>query len=114
MIRARQLRHRVLGTQYSVLASLCIIAFVGQTSADDAYFPPPESQRGWRTLAPANETPSAEQKARIREAAGLDWDRLHDAWSYSKSFGNPSSMVIVRHGWIAGEWVTDQNKHGIA
>ncbi len=78
------------------------------------YFPPPEKQGGWRTLVPANEAPSAEQQARIRDLAGLEWDRLNGAFAYSKSFGGPSSMVVIRHGWIAGEFFTDKNQRGIA
>jgi CubicO group peptidase (beta-lactamase class C family) len=78
------------------------------------YFPPPETQGGWRSLVAANENPSAEQKDRIRQSAGFEWDRLREAWEYSKSFGGPSAVVIVRHGWIAGEWFTDRNKRGIA
>jgi CubicO group peptidase (beta-lactamase class C family) len=83
-------------------------------AAEPTYYPPPESQGGWRTLVTVNEAPSAEGKARIREAAGLEWDRLHDAWTYSTSLGGPSSMVVVRHGWIAGEWRNYQNLRGIA
>jgi CubicO group peptidase (beta-lactamase class C family) len=82
--------------------------------AKDAYFPLPETQQGWRTLVEPNKEPVAAQKARIRESAGLDWDRLNDAWKYSTSFGGPSSVVIVRRGWIAGEWFTDQRLRGIA
>jgi CubicO group peptidase (beta-lactamase class C family) len=81
---------------------------------NETYFPPPEGSGGWRSLVTANEAPAPDQKARIREQAGLDWDRLNDAWAYSKNLGGPSSVVIVRHGWIAGEWYTDQNKRGIA
>jgi CubicO group peptidase (beta-lactamase class C family) len=78
------------------------------------YFPPPETAGGWRTLVSASETPSAEAKQRIRDVAGLEWDRLQDAWTYSTSLGGPSSVVVIRHGWIAGEWHNYQNLRGIA
>jgi CubicO group peptidase (beta-lactamase class C family) len=80
----------------------------------ETYFPKAEKEGGWRSLVKANEAATVEQKARVRELAGLDWDRLNEAWQYSKSFGGPSSMVVVRRGWIAGEWFTDTNKRGIA
>ncbi|MBI3465450.1 MAG: serine hydrolase [Planctomycetes bacterium] len=83
-------------------------------AADGAYFPPPESRGGWRTLVTANEAPSAEQKARIRELAGLDWDGLHEAWKYCAGFGGRSSVVVIRHGWLAGEWFNYDTPHGIA
>jgi CubicO group peptidase (beta-lactamase class C family) len=92
---------------------ICILASATALRAAD-YFPPAEGQGGWRALVSPNEAPSAEQKARIRETAGLDWDRLNEAWVYSKSFGGPSSALVIRHGWIAGEWFTDTNKRGIA
>ena len=96
-------------------ALFCLVLTPANAAAPRSYFPPPEnSEGGWRSLVGANEAPAAEQKARVREQAGLDWDRLNEAWLYSKSFGNPSSVVVVRHGWIAGEWFTDNSKRGIA
>ena len=44
------------------------------------YFPPPESKGGWRTLLPEKGGPSAEQKAAIARTAGVDWDKLAEAW----------------------------------
>jgi hypothetical protein len=36
--------------------------------------------------------------------AGLDTDRLIDAWNYVESLGQRQSLIVIRHGWIAGEW----------
>lgn len=98
----------------SLFAAGLVAAFASTTLAAEPYFPAPENQVGWRSLVPANETPTVEQKARVRAVAGMDWDRLNDAWAYSKSYGGPSSVVVIRHGWIAGEWFTDRNLRGIA
>lgn len=94
--------------------SLVAATVTGQQATDETYFPPPESRAGWRTLVSANALPTSEQKARIRELAGLDWDRLHEAWKYCESFGGPSSVVVIRHGWLAGEWFNYTNPRGIA
>src|SRR5437899_3193544 len=57
-------------------------------NADDIasnYFPPPESQGGWRSLLPENGDPDADGKAQIRKTAGIDWDKLAEAWKYNAS-----------------------------
>jgi CubicO group peptidase (beta-lactamase class C family) len=78
------------------------------------YYPPPEAEGGWRSLVPANETPTATEKRAVMETTGLDWDRLRDAWEYCGSFGEPNSLLVIRHGWIAGEWMDYADARGIA
>ena len=78
------------------------------------YYPPPESAGGWRSLVPPNKTPSADQKRAIRQAAGLDWDKLRAAWDYCESFGDPDSLLVIRHGWVAAEWHNTTEARGIA
>ena len=55
----------------------------GAAPALSAYFPPPESRGGWRSLLPEQGEPGADQKSKIREAAGVDWDRLREAWEHN-------------------------------
>ena len=70
-----------------------------------AYFPPRESSGGWRSLVKGSgATPSSSQKSEIRSKAGLDWDKLKQAHSYSQGFSSGSSLLVIRNGWIAGEW----------
>ena len=64
------------------------------------YFPPPESRGGWRTLVSASTVPSPEQRAALRERAGLDWASLLDAWTYCTGFSGPHSLLVIRHGWV--------------
>jgi CubicO group peptidase (beta-lactamase class C family) len=78
------------------------------------YAPPSESQGGWRTLVPLNGTPSAAQKADVLSKAGLDWDKLRDAWAYTSGFGGANSVLVIRNGWIAGEWSTFSGTTSIA
>ena len=78
------------------------------------YYPPPETAGGWRALVPANATPTLKQQRDIRDRVGLDWDQLQEAWDYSKSFGGRNSVLVIRHGWVAGEWSTTTRAFKIA
>ncbi len=68
------------------------------------YFPPSESKGGWRTLLPESGSPDAAQKKKIREVAGVDWDKLAEAWQHNLSGESDSGLVVIRRGWIVGEW----------
>jgi CubicO group peptidase (beta-lactamase class C family) len=72
------------------------------------YFPPPESKGGWRTLLPEQGPPDADQKAKIREVAGVDWDKLAAAWEHNLLAEGPSMLLVIRRGHIVGEWYNDQ------
>src|SRR5262245_14228128 len=79
------------------------------------YFPPPETAGGWRSLATLNATPlTSQEKATLRANTGFDWDKLLEAWAYSSSFGTRNSVVVIRHGWIAGEWRNYEQALGVA
>jgi CubicO group peptidase (beta-lactamase class C family) len=78
------------------------------------YYPPPENKGGWRSLVSPNESPTAEQKWIILQTTGLDWDKLHEAWKYCESFGGPDSLLVIRRGWVAGEWHNFTVPRGIA
>jgi CubicO group peptidase (beta-lactamase class C family) len=69
-----------------------------------AYFPPPESKGGWRSLLPAKGEPSAAQKTEIARTAGVDWDKLKDAWELNVQTDGASGLVVVRKGHVVGEW----------
>ena len=86
---------------FAIIFIVCVIAV--NTVAQE-YFPPSESQGGWRSLVTRDQTPSASQKQNIINTVGLDWDKLKDAWDYHRSFTSSGAVVIIRHGWIAAEW----------
>jgi CubicO group peptidase (beta-lactamase class C family) len=69
-----------------------------------AYFLPPEASGGWRSLIVRNQTPTAPQKTQIRNTAQIDWDKLKLANDYSRSLTTASRVLVLRNGWIAGEW----------
>jgi CubicO group peptidase (beta-lactamase class C family) len=70
-------------------------------------FPLPESQGGWRTLLPRKGDPDSDAKSHIRTSAGIDWDKLAQAWSYNASAEGASGLLVIRHGLVAGEWYKD-------
>jgi len=67
------------------------------TSTEDAqaYYPPPESKGGWRRL---------EDPVQARTIAGIDPDALTPARAWNQKFGVPSSVVIIRRGYLVAEW----------
>jgi CubicO group peptidase (beta-lactamase class C family) len=100
-----------------ICAWLIVLALVVGKSAGDAvakdpprnaglsdFFPPPEPKGGWRTLLPENGPPDAGQKAKIREVAGVDWDRLEQAWKHNELAAGGTGLLVIRKGQIVGEW----------
>jgi CubicO group peptidase (beta-lactamase class C family) len=71
------------------------------------YFPPPESQGGWRTLLPAEGEPDARQKAAIARTAGVDWDKLREAWQFAATADGSTALLVIRRGHVVGEWYKD-------
>jgi CubicO group peptidase (beta-lactamase class C family) len=76
----------------------------------DGYFPPAESQGGWRTLLPERGEPTAEQKSKIRAVAGVDWDRLQAAWEHNAAAPGTSGMLVIRRGHVVGEWYKEADR----
>jgi CubicO group peptidase (beta-lactamase class C family) len=73
-----------------------LMTFCGASarSADSGYFPPPDSEGGWRTLAGDEE---------IRRIAGLDKHKLDEAFAYVQAGTKNGGLLVVRHGWLAYE-----------
>lgn len=74
------------------LILLTFTAFAACQAAD--YFPPPDAQGGWRTL------PSS---AAIRKIAGMDTERLEQAFRYTQQTSQHGGLVVVRHGHLVFE-----------
>lgn len=45
-------------------------------------FPADEEHGGWGSLLPEKGDPDPAGKARIRDVAGVDWDKLQLAWQF--------------------------------
>jgi CubicO group peptidase (beta-lactamase class C family) len=97
---------RYVGLCLVVLASTPLLARAGDRPAATLsdYFPPQEEQGGWRSLLPAEGQPDDSQKARIREAGGVDWDALKAAWEHNAAAPGATGLLVIRHGTIVGEW----------
>src|SRR5205814_9960499 len=74
------------------------------------YFPPPESRGGWRSLLPERGEPSSDQKSKIREVAGVDWDKLKAAWEHNAAAPGATGLLVVRKGQVVGEWYKDADR----
>lgn len=72
--------------------------------APDYYYPKPESAGGWRRLVTINQTPSAAQQQQIQAKTGVIWSHLLRAYQYSRSFTPHTNVLVIRNGWIVGEW----------
>jgi CubicO group peptidase (beta-lactamase class C family) len=71
------------------------------------YFPPTEEQGGWRSLLPREGDPDSATKNRIREVAGVDWDKLEAAWKHNAEAPGGTGVLVIRKGQIVGEWYRD-------
>jgi len=89
------------------LSLLLALPALAQDPALSDYFPPPEEKGGWRTLLPESGAPDAAQKAKIREVAGVDWDKLAQAWEFCSSVEGAHQLLVLRRGHIVGEWTKD-------
>ncbi len=88
-----------------MLKTAAVVFFLMSGAPQADYFPPPEELGGWRSLLPAEaRDPGEAEKAKIRETAGVNWDRLREAWEYNASAEGASQLLVIRKGWIVGEW----------
>jgi CubicO group peptidase (beta-lactamase class C family) len=88
-------------------ASLVLVLLSPALAADKSlstYFPPTEEKGGWRTLLPESGEPDAAQKAKIREVAGMDWDKLTEAWKHNAAAEGGTGLLVIRKGHVVGEW----------
>lgn len=96
------------------MALLVLPAFAIAADANplSTYFPPAEDQGGWRTLLPEAGEPNAEQKAKIRQQAGCDWEKLNEAWKFNAESPGATGLIVIRKGYVVGEWYRgcDRNK----
>ncbi len=104
----------MIAMRRALLLGLVIVAMAAtarakatEAGSSAAYFPTPEERGGWRSLLPASGEPSASQKARILEVAGVDWDRLRAAWDHNAKAPGQTGLLVIRRGWIVGEWYRD-------
>ncbi len=62
--------------------------------ANDSYFPPPDAQGGWRTL---------KDSGQVRNKAGMDLQRLDQAFAFLQETSQHGGLLVVRHGYLVYE-----------
>jgi CubicO group peptidase (beta-lactamase class C family) len=58
------------------------------------YFPPPDSEGGWRTAGAADE---------VRDKTGMDLAKLDQAFDFTSRCSQNGGLLVVRHGWLVYE-----------
>jgi CubicO group peptidase (beta-lactamase class C family) len=84
--------HRILALFVIILFTASPLVVSSAQAAD--YFPPPDSQGGWRTL---------KDPAQIRQLAGMDASRLQQAFEITQRTTQNGGLLVVRHGYLVYE-----------
>ena len=105
----RETRRLMLVGALLSLALVCS-AQAGERRGLSDYFPPPESDGGWRSALPQNGEPDARQKAAIARL-GVDFDALKEAWSYNARPEGATGLIVIRKGTVVGEWYKDSDQN---
>lgn len=104
-----------MGTRLVLLGALLSFAPAPAARAGDKpvrsdYFPPAESQGGWRSALPEEGDPDVEQKAAIAKL-GVDFDKLKAAWSYNARAAGATGLIVIRKGMVVGEWYKGSDRN---
>jgi len=67
---------------------------ISPSRVPSVYFPPPDSQGGWRTC---QDTKS------IAELAAMDRAKLEQAWEFTQRSTQNGGLLVVRHGYLVFE-----------
>ncbi len=76
------------------LSGLALATVICAPSFAADYFPPPDSDGGWRTLKTAQE---------IRQKAGMDLSVLDAAYTVTERSTGNGGLLVVRHGYLVYE-----------
>jgi CubicO group peptidase (beta-lactamase class C family) len=80
-----------MASRYFIAVLFTVLPFLSH--ADD-YFPPPDSEGGWRTLSDA---------AKVKELAGMNLSRLDRAYEICERGTQNGGLLVVRHGYLVFE-----------
>jgi hypothetical protein len=80
----------------AVIPALIAVVALAADTADDGYFPPPESKGGWRVL-------NSDQQ--VRDVGGMDRDKIEDLKQWLlKSDRRDFAAVVIRRARNRGPW----------
>jgi len=68
--------------------------FLMSLAGREGYYPPADAAGGWRTAADA---------AQVRKVAGMDVERLEQAFRYTATTSQHGGLAVVRNGWLVYE-----------
>src|SRR2546425_7584635 len=74
--------------------ALFALLFLSPLALAGDYVPPPDTQGGWRTLTDA---------AKIRNLAGIDLNRLDQAFQFIQETSQHGGLLVERHGYLVYE-----------
>lgn len=72
----------------------CLLVAASLNAAADPYFPPPDSEGGWR---------EAKAEKEMRELAGVDLAKLEPAYTITERSTANGGLVVVRKGYLVFE-----------
>lgn len=79
----------------SLFPSFLVLSFAAVSLAHaEEYFPPPDSQGGWRVVVDAKQ---------MREKAGIDKEMLERAWTVADRATANAGLCVVHKGWLVLE-----------
>ena len=71
-----------------------LVPLAGCSGSSSEYFPPPDTEGGWRTLTEAGE---------VSRVAGMDLARLDEAFRFIQGTTKNGGLLVVRDGWLVYE-----------
>ena len=77
-------------------ASALLLVWVPALIPSTDYYPPPDTQGGWRSLTGAKDE-------KLRTAAGMDRRKLDAAFDYAQTTSQHGGLLVARHGWLVYE-----------
>jgi CubicO group peptidase (beta-lactamase class C family) len=77
-----------------VTAAALVLAMAASCGRAGPYYPPPDSEGGWRTLLTAQE---------IEDVAGMDSAKLDQAFEFIQRNTRNGGLLVLRHGWLVYE-----------
>jgi len=73
------------------IAGLMLGSVPASAQQSAAYFPPPDSEGGWRTPG---------DPAAVRQIAGVDLAKIDTAFEYIKTTSKNGGLLVARQGWL--------------
>jgi CubicO group peptidase (beta-lactamase class C family) len=77
-----------------VVLSLIVLSVLTAAVRADDYFPPPDTEGGWRAIG---------EPGKVLEVTGMDVAKLDHAFEYASRSSQHGGLLVVRHGYLIYE-----------